>query len=38
MILVDVDQVGGGNRAVLVRLENSLVFADGFEWGSTRFW
>lgn len=38
MILVDVDQVGGGNRAVLVRLENSLVFADGFEWGSTKFW
>ncbi len=38
MILVDVDQVGGGNRATLVRLENSLVFADGFEWGSTKFW
>ena len=38
MILVDVDQVGGGDRAVLVRLENILVFADGFEWGSTKFW
>ena len=38
MILVDVDQIGGGNRATLVRLENSLVFADGFEWGSTKFW
>ncbi len=38
MILVDVDQVGGGSRAALVRLENSLIFADGFEWGSTRFW
>ena len=38
MILVDVDQVGGGSRATLVRLENSLIFADGFEWGSTKFW
>ncbi|MBP7588774.1 MAG: hypothetical protein KBA72_12550, partial [Thermoanaerobaculia bacterium] len=38
MILVDVDQVGSGSRATLVRLENSLIFADGFEWGSTRFW
>lgn len=38
MILVDVDQIGGGHRATLVRLENSLIFADGFEWGSTKFW
>lgn len=38
MILVDIDQVGGGNRATLVRLENRLIFADGFEWGSPKFW
>lgn len=38
MILVDVDQIGGGNRATLIRLQNSLIFADGFEWGSTKFW
>ena len=35
---MDIDQVGGGNRATLVRLENRLIFADGFEWGSPKFW
>ena len=38
MILVDADQAVAGSQAYLVRLENSLIFADGFEWGSTKFW
>ena len=38
MILVKADQAVSGSQAYLVRLENSLVFADGFEWGSTKFW
>lgn len=38
MILVEADQAVAGSQAYLVRLENSLVFADGFEWGSTKFW
>ena len=38
MILVEADQASSGSQAYLVRLENSLVFADGFEWGSTKFW
>lgn len=38
MILVDADQAVSGSQAYLVRLENSLIFADGFEWGSTKFW
>ena len=38
MILVEADQAVSGSQAYLVRLENSLVFADGFEWGSTKFW
>ncbi len=38
MILVEANQPVSGSQAYLVRLENSLVFADGFEWGSTKFW
>lgn len=38
LILVEADQNSGGKQAFLIRLENSLVFADGFEWGSTKFW
>jgi hypothetical protein len=38
MVLVSADQSGGGKQTFLVRLQNSLVFADGFEWGSTKFW
>lgn len=38
MILVEADQAVSGSQVYLVRLENSLVFADGFEWGSTKFW
>ncbi len=37
-ILIDSDQDGGGRQAFLVRLQNDLIFADGFEWGSTKFW
>lgn len=38
MILVEADQSAGAKQAFLVRLQNDLVFADGFEWGSTKFW
>lgn len=38
LVLIETAQTAGGNQAVLVRLESSLIFADGFEWGSTRFW
>jgi hypothetical protein len=38
MILVEADQSASMKQAFLVRLENALVFADGFEWGSTKFW
>ncbi len=38
LILVEANQAVSGSQAYLVRLENSLVFADGFEWGSTKFW
>jgi hypothetical protein len=38
MILVEADQSVAGKQVFLVRLENALVFADGFEWGSTKFW
>ena len=38
MVLAETDAEAGGKEAVLVRLENSLIFADGFEWGSTKFW
>jgi hypothetical protein len=30
--------LGGGRQPFLVRLQNDLVFADGFEWGSAKFW
>lgn len=38
LLLVEADQDGGGRQVFLVRLQNDLVFADGFEWGSTKFW
>jgi len=38
MILVEADGTSAGSQAYLIRLENSLVFADGFEWGSTKYW
>lgn len=38
MLLFEAEQSGGGSQAYLVRLENSLIFADGFEWGSTKYW
>lgn len=38
LLLVEADQAGGGKQANLVRFENALVFADGFEWGTTKFW
>ena len=38
MVLAETDSEAGGKEAVLVRLENSLIFADGFEWGGRRFW
>jgi hypothetical protein len=38
MVLVDSDRDGGGRQPFLVRLQNDLIFADGFEWGSAKFW
>ena len=38
LLLVEADQAGSGKQTNLVRFENALVFADGFEWGSTKFW
>ncbi len=38
IILVEADQSASMKQAFLVRLENALVFADGFEWGSTKSW
>ena len=38
LILVAADQASSGKQANLVRFENALIFADGFEWGSTKFW
>ncbi len=38
MLLAEADQTAGGKQAFLVRLQNDLIFADGFEWGSTKFW
>lgn len=37
-VLVDADHGLGERTAVQVRHHVSLVFADGFEWGSTKFW
>ncbi|MEO8275151.1 MAG: hypothetical protein ABI639_02970 [Thermoanaerobaculia bacterium] len=38
MVLVDANQDGGGSQAFLVRLETHLIFADSFDWGTTRYW
>jgi hypothetical protein len=38
LLLVEADQAGSGKQTNLVRFENALVFADSFEWGSTKFW
>ena len=38
LLLVEADQAASGKQTNLVRFENALIFADGLEWGSTKFW